>query len=127
MTTPKAGEGVEQLIHYSRDSVQQYNTHNLDESPENYAEQKKAIPNTHILWFHEYNIPDEWLLEAGKHVGVSVKMATGGITVVMQENFLYLDCINFSILPDTIFVRYYRWTGRPGMLQFMGSQRVGHY
>ena len=84
------------------------NTHNLDESPENYAEQKKAIPNIHIVWFHEYNILDEWLLAVGKHVGVAVKMATVGITVVMDENFLYLNCINFRILPDTIFVRYFQ-------------------
>ena len=86
---------------------QTLDTHNLDESPENYAEQKKAIPNIHIVWFHEYNILDEWLLEVGKHVGVTVKMATGGITVVMDETFLYLDCIDVSILPDTIFLRYY--------------------
>ena len=55
----------------------------------------------------EYNILDEWLLEVGKHVGATVKMATGGITVVMDETFLYLDCIDVSILPDTIFLRYY--------------------
>ena len=38
-----------------------------------------------------------------------IKMATGGVTVVMDGNVLYLDCISVNILVVTIFARCYHW------------------
>ena len=52
------------------------------------------------------------------------------IRVFSNESTLRMKCpkywsFSFSIIPSMISGRW-RWTGRPGVLQFMGSQRVGH-
>ena len=43
-----------------------------------------------------------------------------------QQRMRWLDCITDSM--DLVWVnsRSWWWTGKPGMLRFMGSQRVGH-
>ena len=43
-----------------------------------------------------------------------------------QQRMRWLDGITASMDMSLGGLRDWRWTGRPGMLQFMGLQRVGH-
>ena len=43
-----------------------------------------------------------------------------------RQRMKWLDGINDSMGISLGELRELGWTGRPGMLQFMGSQRVGH-
>ena len=54
----------------------------------------------------------------------------GGIGVRRRrgwQRMRWLDGITDSMMWGRVNSRSWWWTGRPGVLQFMGSQRVGHY
>jgi len=76
-----------------------------------------ANAETPILW-----LPDEnWLTGKDPDAGEDWRQRRRG-----QQRMRRLDCI--SNLMDMSFSnsRRWWWTGKPGMLQSMGSQRVGH-
>ena len=76
-----------------------------------------ANAETPILW-----LPDEnWLTGKDPDAGEDWRQRRRG-----QQRMRRLDCI--SNLMDMSFSnsRHWWWTGKPGMLQSMGSQRVGH-
>ena len=43
-----------------------------------------------------------------------------------RQRMRWLDGITYSMDMGWVNSRSWRWTGRPGVLQFMKSQRVGH-
>jgi hypothetical protein len=91
--------------------------HNLEESPENYAEWKGQSQKSHTTWFHLYNSQNNktvemstslWLPEVQEGWDGEEVCGFTGISMVMRMPSRYLDYVNVNILLVILYYSFLR-------------------